>query len=1192
MKIAVGEAPNSNNDDQQNNVPTPWDSLALNPDGTRNQEYLNSEKGQEELAIEETFDKWSGELDDMVKEGNMSAEEAKAQKEMMLDSAIEGIDQVRKEAHEESLSDPIHSDTFQLPYTETPALPHTEVPQLPYTEEPTLPHAEVPELPSTETPEDTPLLPHDEVPQLPYTEVPQLPYTEQPEEMSKTKAEEIAKLKAEALAKVKAEELAKRKTEAVAEQSPIEELEQKEAFQKQVEEEILRRKEAEQRKAELEVLKRKEAIQKKIEEELARRKGEGQDEPDNPDEPDYDKPLVAINADFTVDKEELAHDFAEQQLNADVAKAGIIGRIWKGNLFKKYYQKKYEREIMSGDRTVGVGEDGEEMTVDDVIKHRSDSAIARFVMGATDEYGEAYIHTKAGEELTDADAKTTESVKNAIEWYANADIPEGGSLEDLREEFGNRIKLMQAEARDEGEEVDAKLINNYFEVAVQARERVEHGIAIEKVMEGFKVYNAEVRNNVRSDAHRDNLDKIIDKLESSKIGSVVPPELIAAAVGSAFGLTQRGARAIAGPALGLGVSGVFAGLKERNRVTEDRTRMIRDIAAGYEYGDTPEDEDTEEKKLSKYETRLGGTLYEMRSAADLTSQLEQATESEDGSSESLLQAIAEARVRIDMSDSENKDLISYSSADNLGDERLKLDIALIRAEKSLSEEDQAKLAAMKESIQNSINEDIDEKDQDFRKLRTAQALKQAGKTVAIGAVAFFGSQEIIAAVDPGKIGLLEKTGILHVENKDDASETILAGLAGPRIRVDTIDNISGDDLDAMKRYEDAGYSPIETKPGWTETKKDLVDIKPSESVHRIKATYDGWANNGTPRVYDGNELGIDLNEHGFVSTMSGNSTMNGQSFNYGSLASRGDVKGFITIGNAKFEVASTIDSSGRLTWPIDSKGSILTTTGESIPAIGRNGEKLYKYFEVALDNGSDSNGFTHIMPFATDVGRDSFNGTIKEIRETIIEHPPTYSFTKEVPRDVFYGGIIVPGPTTRAGLGGPNTTPQPEEPESPEPEPTSEPQPEEPESPEPEPTPEPAPQPAEAPDNPTPVAEAPEQPSQPGEPTPEPTPEPQPEEPESPEPEPTPEEDSEETPEDRAYASSIQERFGSIVGEEGVRFMSSKRGLGKGDYQALADWWISLNDDGRNFVLDFERNPDNTEYGNMLRLWLQMQNLL
>ncbi|MBR5356019.1 MAG: hypothetical protein IK121_03760, partial [Lachnospiraceae bacterium] len=249
------------------------------------------------------------------------------------------------------------------------------------------------------------------------------------------------------------------------------------------EEEKAKLEEEERKKLELEKLKQKQEEdqkaldeEKKKLEELEKRRQELEEA----------GPLTAINADFTHDKKELARDRAERMINAEKEKAGLIKRIWKHTLFKKYYQKKYERQILAGERSIGKDEDGNDFTIDNIIEDRSGSAIERFVRGATEDM--RYIHQEigenGGEKLTEADAETTQLVREAIEEFAQAKIPEDGTLEDLKREFNNKIKRLQAEAKDQGRSIDSKLINNYFEVAVQARERVGHGIAMEKVMEG------------------------------------------------------------------------------------------------------------------------------------------------------------------------------------------------------------------------------------------------------------------------------------------------------------------------------------------------------------------------------------------------------------------------------------------------------------------------------------------------------------------------------------------------------------------------------------------------------------------------------------------------------------------------------------------------------------------------------------
>lgn len=93
--MAGGETPNNS----KNVEKTPWDELALNSDGTRKAEYLATDKGQEEASIEDTFDQWTSELEDMVRNGQKTREEARREEEMMLDSAIEGIDRVRQEEY-------------------------------------------------------------------------------------------------------------------------------------------------------------------------------------------------------------------------------------------------------------------------------------------------------------------------------------------------------------------------------------------------------------------------------------------------------------------------------------------------------------------------------------------------------------------------------------------------------------------------------------------------------------------------------------------------------------------------------------------------------------------------------------------------------------------------------------------------------------------------------------------------------------------------------------------------------------------------------------------------------------------------------------------------------------------------------------------------------------------------------------
>ena len=444
------------------------------------------------------------------------------------------------------------------------------------------------------------------------------------------------------------------------------------------------------------------------------------------DEMDFDKPLVAINADFSHDKNDLAYDLAERNLNDELSNVngvkGYIKRLWKGTLFKKYYEQSYANDYMEGNRVVKI--DGEEFNLDELMERRKDGAITRFVMSVTED-SKRFIHKRAGEEMLPADKEATEKVRAIIEKFATAqDMPAAERKRMLSKELGR----LRAEYKDNKREVDQSIFDNYELVAEQAFDRVRHGIAIKDVMDGFQVYNAKVRDGARTKAHRD----AIDKISSSAIGQFLPvsAETLADAYSVATVFAQTGARAALRVTGGIFASGLISGLREQNRIAEDRARRTRDMAEGMSY---EEENRNTNKRTAKYEANIGGTIYELKPANELIDNIEKAFNQEgEGRDEALLRAIAEARVRIDLSDLESKDLISYTSAEKRGDERLKLDIATIRAEKALSTPEKRQLKTLKVQIAKEIINEIDELDSEFNTMRAYMALKKASKTLLLG----------------------------------------------------------------------------------------------------------------------------------------------------------------------------------------------------------------------------------------------------------------------------------------------------------------------------------------------------------------------------------------------------------------------------------------------------------------------------
>lgn len=260
--------------------------------------------------------------------------------------------------------------------------------------------------------------------------------------------------------------------------------------------------------------------------------------PQNPDS------LVAVGVDWTNSEDRLAKKLARKDLNAELKEANLIKRIWKGRLFREYYEEEYMDEYLEGERT---NENGE--TLYEIIEKQKQELMEDIVFDVTDE-----VHEINSEELdkrlTPVDKETNEKIKSTIEDYARFML----DLKDIRPDVANDPEFMQEvddrfdrymirileKAEDEGK-IDGYIeSNNYLEVAKEAARRyefavrtakskVEQDAAMAKVMYGFQAYNYESRKSF-SEEHKSNLDRILDQIGTKEIGHFVPAETLSNAI--------------------------------------------------------------------------------------------------------------------------------------------------------------------------------------------------------------------------------------------------------------------------------------------------------------------------------------------------------------------------------------------------------------------------------------------------------------------------------------------------------------------------------------------------------------------------------------------------------------------------------------------------------------------------------------
>lgn len=481
-----------------------------------------------------------------------------------------------------------------------------------------------------------------------------------------------------------------------------------------------------------------------------------------------------VVVDVSKDARDAARDRADARLSEELAEGGRIRRfakaIWKGNLAKDYYRQKYiaqAHEHIEASQDVLVHEDGNER----VRRAAMQATIDRF----QSEYEEA-IHEDAGEsrEILDDNSELTGAVKDLVREYAAGNLND----ESIEEEF-TRVVAAYREHSDSNELKGEGIVqlHNIIEVAQQVRSAVVHGESLDAVMAEFGVVSGEARTGVRSEAKYSRVEGVIDKLQKSKIGRFVPPELITAGVSitaSALRVGSTKALVAAGQTLLPGIgNGIASWLRERKRSKDDRTQHSREMAQGKEFA-----------QGARRREEMEATRYETVEANELRDQLRHLISGEafdehgNDALSAALDALTRTETLIRMSDQQNIDLISYSDVTAVAEERFELDLAraevkvalrdrfddATRRALGLSDDDVETLIEQRAgAIIEGIEEDMSEKDAAFVKLRRRRAAKAAATGVTVGLVFGMAAQEAFAIMSDTRAGVVDSALGMHNE---------------------------------------------------------------------------------------------------------------------------------------------------------------------------------------------------------------------------------------------------------------------------------------------------------------------------------------------------------------------------------------------------------------------------------------------
>lgn len=492
--------------------------------------------------------------------------------------------------------------------------------------------------------------------------------------------------------------------------------------------------------------------------------------------------LTFVSLDQTHDAEAAARRIAEQKVKERAA--NIEGNrftrkakeAW-ANFTVPFTYQKARREALNAIVEAG----GDIYANVDTTDEKWETAHGSVLERLQSDVPEALHRGERAENLEAKDGQLASDLKDLIRQRVNGELDD----EALREE---KVRLFDRYREQHGTELLGKglaEVDNLLPVVDAVVGAVEHGESLEAVLENMELRVGESRAGVRQEQRKALTDRVVDKLHTSKLSTLVSPEM-AGTVGAAVGMighigTSKTVSKIA-HATGLvgGAVGAvgLAVARERAHLRAERAHHNEAKAEGAEF-DAGE-------KMEEF-------AYELAGANELTTSLD--FESLDLSSregvEQALERLGQVEARVELTDKTGKNLIKYDDIMDVAEQRWALDLARAQAKCQLRPylDDPAMLrelgvpedgtfdSVLAERVgaaTDVLMEDVTAKDAAFKKWSRWQMAK-AGAWGGASALTFglVGSEVFAAMADKTTSGLEKLRGQGGGER-----ETILAALAG------------------------------------------------------------------------------------------------------------------------------------------------------------------------------------------------------------------------------------------------------------------------------------------------------------------------------------------------------------------------------------------------------------------------------
>jgi hypothetical protein len=356
-----------------------------------------------------------------------------------------------------------------------------------------------------------------------------------------------------------------------------------------------------------------------------------------------------------------------ERLNEGGKFSHFVKGIWD-NVAGDYYQL---RDTRAAQKQIEEADDVNLFAMES--REKSDRSRLATVNRFTSDYEET-IHVEAGEsrEIQAPGTELATEIKELIRESVKGDRSDAWMAEERTRILNVYYETHGAEAIGEGKVT----VDNLLAIRDATLGAIENGESLDRVLANMTVSMGEARSGVRTEANYTMVDKVIERVNNTTVGSLMGPEVVATAATVAASLLRFGSRKVVGAALLTvtpgAAAGLWAGLRENKRVKDERVQHSRDMAEGKEF--EPGSKRREGMETTRYET-----VSSIELADNLQNLFGEGADLDDNETfRSALDTLAATQARIRMSDQRNIDLISYPEGD-VEEQRLALDIALAQA---------------------------------------------------------------------------------------------------------------------------------------------------------------------------------------------------------------------------------------------------------------------------------------------------------------------------------------------------------------------------------------------------------------------------------------------------------------------------------------------------------------------------------